>query len=169
MTTHTIHIDQVDAFVFDFDGVLTDNLVHLNQDGKEWVSCSRADGLAFDLLRKLNKPAYILSTEKNPVVSARAKKLQVPVLQGIDNKVDAVKDLVDREGFELQKIFYIGNDLNDYRVMQLCGYSACPADSHSKIKQIATFVLSTKGGNGIARELLEDIIKLNLIRVLFPN
>ena len=169
MTTHTIHIDQVDAFVFDFDGVLTDNLVHLNQDGKEWVSCSRADGLAFDLLRKLNKPAYILSTEKNPVVSARAKKLQVPVLQGIDNKVDAVKDLVDREGFELQKIFYIGNDLNDYRVMQLCGYSACPADSHSKIKQIATFVLSTKGGNGIARELVEDIIKLNLIRVLFPN
>ena len=169
MTTHTIHIDQVDAFVFDFDGVLTNNLVHLNQDGKEWVSCSRADGLAFDLLRKLNKPAYILSTEKNPVVSARAKKLRVPVLQGIDNKVDAVKDLVYREGFELQKIFYIGNDLNDYRVMQLCGYSACPADSHSKIKQIATFVLSTKGGNGIARELLEDIIKLNLIRVLFPN
>jgi len=169
LTTHTIHIDQVDAFVFDFDGVLTNNLVHLNQDGKEWVSCSRADGLAFDLLRKLNKPAYILSTEKNPVVSARAKKLRVPVLQGIDNKVDAVKDLVYREGFELQKIFYIGNDLNDYRVMQLCGYSACPADSHSKIKQIATFVLSTKGGNGIARELLEDIIKLNLIRVLFPN
>ena len=169
MTTHTIHIDQVDAFVFDFDGVLTNNLVHMNQDGEEWVSCSRADGLAFDLLRKLNKPAYILSTEKNPVVSARAKKLRVPVLQGIDNKVDAVKDLVDREGFELQKIFYIGNDLNDYRVMQLCGYSACPADSHSKIKQIATFVLSTKGGNGIARELLEDIIKLNLIEALFPN
>lgn len=169
MTTHTIHIDQVDAFVFDFDGVLTNNLVHMNQDGEEWVSCSRADGLAFDLLRKLNKPAYILSTEKNPVVSARAKKLRVPVLQGIDNKVDALKDLVDREGFKLQKIFYIGNDLNDYRVMQLCGYSACPADSHSKIKQIATFVLSTKGGNGIARELLEDIIKLSLIEVLFPN
>jgi len=169
LTTHTIHIDQVDAFVFDFDGVLTNNLVHMNQDGEEWVSCSRADGLAFDLLRKLNKPAYILSTEKNPVVSARAKKLRVPVLQGIDNKVDALKDLVDREGFKLQKIFYIGNDLNDYRVMQLCGYSACPADSHSKIKQIATFVLSTKGGNGIARELLEDIIKLSLIEVLFPN
>ncbi len=169
MTTHTIHIDQVDAFVFDFDGVLTNNLVHMNQDGEEWVSCSRADGLAFDLLRKLNKPAYIMSTEKNPVVSARAKKLRVPVLQGIDNKVDAMKDLVDREGFKLQKTFYIGNDLNDYRVMQLCGYSACPADSHSKIKQIATFVLSTKGGNGIARELLEDIIKLNLIEALFPN
>jgi 3-deoxy-D-manno-octulosonate 8-phosphate phosphatase (KDO 8-P phosphatase) len=169
LTTHTIHIDQVDAFVFDFDGVLTDNLVHLNQDGKEWVSCSRADGLAFDLLRKLNKPAYILSTEKNPVVSARAKKLQVPVLQGVDNKVDAIKDLVDQDGFELQKIFYVGNDLNDYRVMKLCGYSACPADSHSKIKQIATFVLSTKGGNGIARELLEDIMKLNLIHVLYPN
>jgi 3-deoxy-D-manno-octulosonate 8-phosphate phosphatase KdsC-like HAD superfamily phosphatase len=52
-----ISLDNIDAFVFDFDGVLTNNLVHLNQDGNEWVSCSRADGLAFDVLRKLDKPA----------------------------------------------------------------------------------------------------------------
>jgi len=68
-----ISLNDIDAFVFDFDGVLTNNLVHLDQDGKEWVSCSRADGLAFDVMRKLEKPSYILSTEKNPVVSARAK------------------------------------------------------------------------------------------------
>ena len=48
-----ISINDIDAFVFDFDGVLTNNIVHLDQDGKEWISCSRADGLAFDVLRKL--------------------------------------------------------------------------------------------------------------------
>ena len=63
--------------VFDFDGVLTDNKVYLDQDGKESVSCSRADGLAFDVLHKLHKPVYILSTEKNPVVTARAEKIKV--------------------------------------------------------------------------------------------
>ena len=72
-----ININDIDALVFDFDGVLTNNLVHLDQDGKEYVSCSRGDGLAFDVLRKFNKPAYILSTEKNPVVRARAEKLKM--------------------------------------------------------------------------------------------
>ena len=67
-----ISIDNIDAFVFDFDGVLTNNLVQMDENGTESVSCSRADGLAFDVLKKLNKPAYILSTEKNLVVSWRA-------------------------------------------------------------------------------------------------
>ena len=52
---NNINIDDIDALCFDFDGVLTNNLVHLDQEGKEWVSCSRADGLAFDVLRKLKK------------------------------------------------------------------------------------------------------------------
>ena len=68
-----ISLEGIDALIFDFDGVLTNNLVHLDQEGKEWVSCSRADGLAFDVLRKLEKPAYIISTEENPVVTARLK------------------------------------------------------------------------------------------------
>ena len=68
-----INIDKLDALVFDFDGVLTDNKVYLGEDGKELVSCSRADGLAFDVLRKLNIPVLILSTEKSLVVKMRAK------------------------------------------------------------------------------------------------
>ena len=68
-----ISIDNIDAFIFDFDGVLTNNLVHLDQHGTESVSCSRSDGLAFEVLHKLKMPTYILSTEVNPVVTARAK------------------------------------------------------------------------------------------------
>ncbi len=162
-----ISLDNIDVFIFDFDGVLTNNLVHLDQNGKESVSCSRADGLAFDLLRKLNKPAYILSTEKNPVVIARANKLKIPVLQGVDNKAERIKELADKEGFALQNILYVGNDLNDYRVMKLCGYTACPEDSHRIIKSIATVILKTKGGNGIVRELLEDVLGLDFIKILY--
>ena len=77
-----IHFDDIDAFIFDFDGVLTNNIVHLDQDGKESVSCNRGDGLAFDVLRKLKKSSYILSTENNSVVTARANKLKIPALQG---------------------------------------------------------------------------------------
>jgi len=162
-----ILFDDIDAFIFDFDGVLTDNLVSIDQQGKEHVSCSRADGLAFDVLHKLKKPSYILSTEKNQTVTARAKKLKIHALQGVDNKVEGIKQLSEQKMFKIKNTLYIGNDINDYKVMQLCGYSACPSDSHEAIKSIATIVLKTKGGKGIVRELLEDVFKLDFIKILY--
>ena len=161
-----ISLNNIDAFVFDFDGVLTNNLVHLDQNGEELVSCSRADGLAFDVIRKLEKPSYILSTEKNLVVSARAKKLKIQALQGVMNKVDALSTLSEKKGYDLSRILYVGNDLNDFHVMKICGYSACPADSHKKIKELSNIVLNTRGGQGVVRELLEDVLGLDFIKIL---
>mgnify|MGYP001587451657 CR=1 FL=1 len=169
MNTNKPSLSDIEVFIFDFDGVLTNNLVHLNQDGKEWVSCSRADGLAFDLLRKLKKPVYILSTEKNPVVSARAKKLKVEVIQSVDNKLDAI-DIITKNGSRnLDRVLYIGNDLNDFNIMKLCGYNACPSDSHISIQNISQFVLNARGGDGVIRELVEDIFCLNMLEILYPN
>ena len=164
-----ISIEKIDLIVFDFDGVLTNNKVSIDQKGNEWVSCSRADGLGFDLLRKLNKPTYILSTEKNPVVTARGKKLNIPVLQGFSDKAQALTILAEEEGFKFDRILYVGNDLNDYHVMQLCGYSVCPFDSHLKIKDVATYVLHTRGGEGVVRELLEEVLQLDFIKILYTK
>ena len=162
-------LDDIDALVFDFDGVLTNNLVYLNQEGVESVACSRADGLAFDVLRKLNKPTFILSTEKNSVVTMRAKKLKIPAIQGVSDKVEAIKELADKKKYNLKSILYVGNDLNDYLVMQLCGYSACPADSHPKIKEVSGISLSRNGGDGIVRELLEEVLELDFIKILYQT
>lgn len=159
--------EDIDAFVFDFDGVLTNNIVWIDENGRESVSCSRADGLAFDVLKKLNKPAYILSTEKNPVVMHRAKKLNIPAIQGVSNKVEAIRELADKSQYNLKNILYVGNDLNDYLVMKMCGYSACPADSHPKIKCISGICLKTNGGNGVIRELLEEVLKIDFIKTLY--
>jgi YrbI family 3-deoxy-D-manno-octulosonate 8-phosphate phosphatase len=164
-----ININDIKIFVFDFDGVLTNNMVYLDQNGKESVSCSRGDGLAFDVLRKLKKSAYILSTEKNTVVSARAQKLQISVLQGAENKVLGIKEIIKKENCKLENVLYVGNDLNDYLVMSICGFTACPADSHEKIKQISNIVLKTNGGHGVVRELLEDILDLDFIEILYKE
>ena len=161
-----MNINNIEAFVFDFDGVLTDNLVYVNQHGEEMVSCSRADGLAFDVLRNLEKPAYILSTEKNLVVSARAKKLKIKVIQGAGNKSEELRHLASKEGYNIENILYVGNDLNDYHVMKLCGSTVCPADGHSKIKEISDVVLKTRGGEGVVRELLEVVLHLDFIKCL---
>jgi len=164
-----ILLDEIDAFIFDFDGVLTNNLVHLDESGKEWVTCSRADGLAFDVLQKLKKPAFILSTEENPVVTARAKKLKIPALQGVTNKVDALVSLSEKRGFDHSRVLYVGNDLNDFHVMQICGYAMCPADAHPRIKELATVVLAYNGGRGVVRELLEEVLELDFIEILYSE
>lgn len=165
----TLNIDDIDIFVFDFDGVLTNNLVHLSQDGTETVSCNRADGLAFDVLNKLNKHIYILSSEKNPVVSKRAKKLKVSAIQAVFNKKEALTNIIEKNNYDEKKILYMGNDLNDYLAMKHCGYRICPADSHKKIKEISDIVLTKKGGEGAIRELLEDVLKLNFISILYNS
>jgi len=157
------------VFVFDFDGVLTNNKVYLDENGKELVVCSRADGLAFDALKKLKIPAYILSTEKNPVVSARAKKLKIQAIQGVANKVLGIQEIAKLESCELEDIFYIGNDLNDYHAIKLCGFTACPLDSHESIKQISDVILQAKGGEGAVRELLEEVLGFDFLKVLYKE
>ena len=166
MRKKNIRLDDVDALIFDFDGVLTDNRVHLDQNGNEWVSCNRSDGLAFDVLRKFKKHTYIISTEKNKVVAARAKKLKIPVLYGVQDKCEILKKLSLKKKFNLDRTLYVGNDLNDYEALKLCGYSACPSDSHKKIKKISTFKLDAKGGFGVARELLEEILRLDFLKFI---
>ena len=167
MQNKLITLENIEAFIFDFDGVLTNNLVFVNQDGKESVGCNRSDGLAFDVLRKLKKPSYILSTEKNPIVSARAKKLKIQAIQGVEDKVQELLSLAKTNEYNLNRVLYVGNDINDYKAMKLCGYSACPSDSHEKIRSIATFVLQKKGGNGVIRELLEVKLNIDFIKTLY--
>jgi len=162
-------LDNIDAFIFDFDGVLTNNLVYLTDSGQELVACSRGDGLAFDVLRKLRKPAFILSTEKSSVVAMRAEKLKIPVIQGVSDKEFAIKDLAREKNYHLKNILYVGNDLNDYLAMKICGYSACPNDSHPKIKEVSQYILKTKGGNGVVRELLEQVLDIDFIKILYLN
>ena len=161
-----LSLTHLQAIIFDFDGVLTDNAVYVDQNGVESVRCSRSDGLAFDALRKTSLALFILSTEKNPVVTARAAKLRLPVIQNCSNKKQAILDLVESSNYSLDAILFVGNDLNDYRAMETCGFSACPGDSHPHVKDLATFVLKTNGGQGIVRELLEDVLGLDMLGLL---
>lgn len=159
----------MDALIFDFDGVLTDNQVLLDKEGNEWVRCHRGDGLAFSAFHKLGISMHIVSTETHPVVQARAKKLKVPLLQGVRDKSIAIQKLSEDEGLKLENILYVGNDLNDLAAMKICGYSVCPADSHPTIKEVSTVVLRTNGGSGVVRELLENVLAIDLAEVLYPQ
>ena len=130
------------------------------------VCCSRADGLAFDVLRNSPLKLFVLSTETNPVVSARAAKLKIRAVQGLSDKRAAIAALAEKEGFSLSRTLFVGNDLNDLNAMLSCGMSACPSDSHSKVLAAATFKLKARGGHGVVRELVEEIFKIDMLAVI---
>ena len=147
----------LDLIVYDFDGVMTDNRVLVDQDGREAVFCNRADGLGVGLIRDLGLDQLILSTEANPVVSARAAKLKLPVLQDCADKGQALARLLAERGLDPARVLFLGNDLNDLPALRLVGWPAAPADAAPEVLALARYVTRAKGGFGVVRELARDL------------
>ncbi|MFC9390200.1 acylneuraminate cytidylyltransferase [Streptomyces venezuelae] len=143
----------VDAVVLDFDGTQTDDRVHLDAEGREFVSAHRGDGLGIAALRRAGLPVLILSTEQNAVVAARARKLKIPVLHGIDRKDRALKEWCEAEGIDPQRVLYAGNDVNDLPCFHLVGWPVAVSSAHDSVRAAARAVTVTPGGSGAIREI----------------
>ena len=149
---------QVKLLVLDFDGVLTDNRVWVDQDGRESVAANRSDSLWLSLLRDKGVVVYVLSKETNPVVAARCRKMNIPFIQGEDNKETALKNLMERLGVQPSQSVYCGNDINDLPCFPLVGWAVAVADAVPEVARQADYVLARSGGFGAVRELCEMII-----------
>lgn len=149
---------KVEYIVFDFDGVFTDNKVYTSQNGAEMIICDRRDGLGINMLKELNIPMVILSTEHNPVVAVRAKKMGLNAETGCRDKEAFLKVFFSQKGISSSNVIYMGNDLNDLAAMKMVGYSICPSDAHWRIKGAASYVLGSKGGDGAVREMAEKLL-----------
>lgn len=151
-------------FVFlDFDGVLTDNKVFLDQTGKEMVCCDRSDTFGVKLLNKqANIFFMIISSEKNKVVAARAKKLGIPCRRGVNNKLSVLKRAALSKKIDLKHSIYIGNDINDLDCFQAVGLAIAVADSYPPIKKYTHLITASPGGNGALREICELLIMAQL-------
>ncbi|NED79289.1 acylneuraminate cytidylyltransferase [Streptomyces sp. SID11233] len=145
--------EDVDAVVLDFDGTQTDDRVLIDADGRETVAVHRGDGLGIAALRKAGLPLLILSTEQNPVVAARAHKLRVPVLHGIDRKDLALKQWCDEQSIAPERVLYVGNDVNDLPCFALAGWPVAVASAHDSVRAAARAVTTTPGGSGAIREI----------------
>jgi|CXWL01.1.fsa_nt_gi YrbI family 3-deoxy-D-manno-octulosonate 8-phosphate phosphatase len=147
----------IDLIVYDFDGVMTDNKVLVLEDGREGVVVSRADGLGVDLLRRSGLAQMIISTERNRVVAARARKLRLPVIQDIQNKARTLSEHLKRKKIDPARVLFVGNDVNDEAAMSLVGWPVCPGDAHPRIIKLSRLVLHTFGGGGVVRELADRL------------
>ncbi|OIJ91216.1 N-acylneuraminate cytidylyltransferase [Streptomyces colonosanans] len=148
----------IDAVVLDFDGTQTDDRVLIDSDGREFVSVHRGDGLGIAALRRSDLAMLILSTEQNPVVAARARKLQIPVLHGIDRKDLALKQWCEEQGIAPERVLYVGNDVNDLPCFGLVGWPVAVASAHDVVRGAARAVTTVPGGDGAIREIASWIL-----------
>jgi YrbI family 3-deoxy-D-manno-octulosonate 8-phosphate phosphatase len=156
--------DDVDAVVLDFDGTQTDDRVLIDSDGHEAVTVHRGDGLGIAALRRAGLPVLILSSETNPVVAARARKLQVPVLHGIDRKDLALKQWCEENGIAPERVLYAGNDVNDLPCFGLVGWPVAVAGAHDVVRAAARAVTTAHGGHGAIREIAAWLLGPTLAR-----
>ncbi len=145
--------DDIDAVVLDFDGTQTDDRVLIDTDGRELVSVHRGDGLGIAALRRSGLKLLVLSTEQNPVVAARARKLRLPVLHGIDRKDLALKQWCEEQGIAPERVLYAGNDVNDLPCFALVGWPVAVASAHDVVRGAARAVTTLPGGAGAIREI----------------
>ncbi|MER7917713.1 MULTISPECIES: N-acylneuraminate cytidylyltransferase [unclassified Streptomyces] len=150
--------DDIDAVVLDFDGTQTDDRVLIDSDGRELVSVHRGDGLGIAALRRSGLRMLILSTEQNPVVAARARKLKLPVLHGIDRKDLALKQWCEEQGIAPERVLYVGNDVNDLPCFALVGWPVAVASAHDVVRGAARAVTGLPGGDGAIREIASWIL-----------
>jgi len=150
-------LERVRFTVFDFDGVFTDNRVWVNERGEEMLAFTRSDGLGLRRLDEVGVRYLIVSTEPNPIVGARAEKLRVDCVQGVDDKLAVVRERTEAAGVPLEAVAYVGNDVNDAECLRAVGVPVVPADAWPEVRPLAHWVLSRPGGAGCVREFCDGV------------
>ena len=150
----------VAAVVLDFDGVITDNRVIVLEDGREGVLANRSDGWGIAQLKQKGIPLLVLSSEENPVVRARCRKLGIEYIHGVPDKLHVLKEWTRLRGIDPAHVVYVGNDVNDVPCLQWVGCGVAVQDAHPEAKQVASLILEKPGGQGAVRELVDLILAL---------
>jgi N-acylneuraminate cytidylyltransferase len=152
---------KVDLLVLDFDGVLTDNRVWVSEDGREMIAANRGDSLIMTKLRQAGTQVVILSSEVNPVVSARAKKMRVEAIHGVglDEKAKVLAKLLEERQIDASRVVYVGNDINDLPCFELAGWAVAVADAQPEVLRAADYVTHKTGGHGAVREICDLILE----------
>jgi len=148
-------IHEVRLIAFDFDGVFTDNMVYVFEDGREAVRCFRGDGLGLKKLDRMGIEAMVISTETNPVVSARSHKLGIRCVQGCADKLAALKSIAQELGLALTQVAFVGNDINDLPCLTSVGVPIVVQDAHQEVIPYGRYRTRARGGQGAVREVCD--------------
>jgi YrbI family 3-deoxy-D-manno-octulosonate 8-phosphate phosphatase len=148
-------------FFTDVDGTLTDGCTYYTEKGEAMKKFSHIDGTGFFLLRKAGIKAGIITGENSEIVIRRAEKLKLELcFIGVQNKLSLINEFVHRENVSMNEVAYIGDDLNDLTLIVQLGLTFAPGNAHEIIKQNVDICCNSLGGQGVFREAVELLLKL---------
>lgn len=154
--------ETIKVFVFDIDGVLTDGMLHVQEDGELLRRMNIKDGYALQLAIKKGYKIWIISGGKTNAAKQRLNKLGIEeVFVAIEDKISLLQSLIEKGGYEKEQLLYMGDDMPDIKAMMLCGLRTCPADAIGEIKSISQYISPYNGGYGCARDVIEKVLKIN--------
>ena len=148
-------IYRIRLVAFDFDGVFTDNMVYVFEDGTEAVRCTRSDGIGLQKLKRAGIETAIISTEANPVVSARARKLKIRCVQNCQDKRAVLEDITHELKIDFDQVAFVGNDINDLACLECVALPIVVQDAHHDVLPTARYRTKSPGGHGAVREICD--------------
>jgi 3-deoxy-D-manno-octulosonate 8-phosphate phosphatase (KDO 8-P phosphatase) len=152
----------ITTFIFDVDGVLTNGILLVLNDGQLARQMNIKDGYALQLAIKKGYRVAIISGGTSDAVKERLQKLGVEdVFMKVENKQEKILTYCTLHNLKWDEILFMGDDIPDYSSMQMVGLACCPADAVNEIKQISKYISPINGGNGCARDVIEKVLKLN--------
>jgi 3-deoxy-D-manno-octulosonate 8-phosphate phosphatase (KDO 8-P phosphatase) len=156
------HFHEIDTFVFDVDGVLTDGSVLLLDNGLQSRKMNVKDGLALQMAAKNGYRVIILSGGASQPVIHRLQYLGLSEIHlGLKDKLKFLEAYVEQNNLKWNQVLYMGDDLPDIAVLERVGLPCCPADAVIEVKKISKYISPVNGGNGCVRDVIEKVLKLN--------
>jgi 3-deoxy-D-manno-octulosonate 8-phosphate phosphatase (KDO 8-P phosphatase) len=155
-------LNQINTFVFDIDGVLTDGNVVIASDGEQLRTMNVRDGYALQLAVKKGYKIIIISGGRSEAMKLRFTGLGITdIFLGITNKLEVFQNFIQQNNLNKENILYMGDDIPDYEAMSASGFAACPADAAEEIKSISGYISPFKGGAGCVRDIIEQVLKIH--------
>lgn len=154
--------EPITTFVFDIDGVLTDGMLLVQEEGELLRSMNIKDGHALQLAIKQGYHVWVISGGKTEAAKKRLQKLGVhEVHVAVQDKPALLQQLIEKYNITKEQMVYMGDDMPDIAAMQLCQLKTCPADAATDVQQICQYISPIMGGKGCVRDIIEKVLKLD--------
>ena len=162
MSNFTEDLQRIKAFVFDIDGVLSNQTIPLDNKGNPLRTINLRDGYAIQLAKKKGYHLCIISGNNSMAFRKRLNALGIDnVHLSVSEKAVVLGKFMEDAGLTAEEVLYMGDDIPDYKVMKIAGVAVCPADADNEIKQISRYVSDKKGGDGCVRDVIEQVMRLH--------
>lgn len=144
----------------DVDGTLTDGKIYMSASGEAFKAFDIKDGYTIYTLDKMGIVPVIITGRESQIVARRAEELKIKEIhQGVGDKLGKLREVAARYNVTMDEIAYFGDDYNDVKCMEICGFTGCPQDAEEDIKLKVNYICEAKAGSGALREFVKQIVK----------